>query len=123
MNSSHTFERTNDYLYMTVTGTYRLQDFKSYVKIIRDKCEEEQTFKILMDALDVAGIDIPTIERYYMGIEVAEQLKYKIKLAIVWHKEFINHFGETVAVNRGGNIGVFSNMEAAMKWLLYGIKE
>jgi len=123
MKSTHVIERKAEHLYMTVSGEYNLQDFKTYVKIIRDKCEEEQIFKILMNALDVEGIDIPTIERYFMGIEVAEQLKFKIKLAIVWHNEFINHFGETVAINRGGNIGVFGNFEASMKWLLHGIRE
>jgi hypothetical protein len=88
MKSTHVIERKVEYLYMTVSGKYSLQDFKFYVKIIRDKCEKEQIFKLLLNALDIEGIDIPTIERYFMGIEVAEQLKFKIKLAIVWHNEF-----------------------------------
>jgi hypothetical protein len=123
MKSTHVIKRVADHLYMTVSGEYDLQDFKSYVKIIRDTCEEEQIFKTIMNTLDIKGIDVPTIERYFMGVEVAEQLSFRIKLAIVWHKEYTNYIGEIVALNRGGNVGVFANDEAAMKWLIHGIRE
>jgi len=123
MKSTHVIKRAADHLYMTVSGEYDLQDFKSYVRIIRDTCEQEQIFKTIMNTLDIKGIDVPTIERYFMGVEVAEQLSFRIKLAIVWHKEYTNYIGEIVAINRGGNVGVFANDEAAMKWLIHGIRE
>jgi len=123
MKSTYVIKRVADHLYMTVSGEYDLQDFKSYVRIIRDTCEQEQIFKTIMNTLDIKGIDVPTIERYFMGVEVAEQLSFRIKLAIVWHKEYTNYIGEIVAINRGGNVGVFANDEAAMKWLIHGIRE
>jgi hypothetical protein len=120
MKSTYIIERVNDYLYLTVSGEYDFADFEAYIKIIHERCEEGMIYKILFDAFNVKGIDIPTMERYFLGIEVAEHLAYRIKLAVVWHKEFINHFGETVAKNRGADIGVFGNMEAALQWLIPG---
>ena len=123
MKSNHLFTNENDRLKMILSGEYDFDDFVIYLKIIYAKCENEGNFKMLLDALGIEGIDIPTVERYYMGIEAAEQLNYKVKLAVVWHKEYVNYFGETVAVNRGANVGVFGSTEQAIKWLLYDIKE
>lgn len=123
MKSNHLFTDEKDHLKITLSGEYDFDDFVIYLKIIYAKCENEGNYKMLLDALDVEGIDIPTIERYYMGIEAAEQLNYKVKLAVVWHNEYVNYFWETVAINRGANVGVFGSTQLAIKWLLYGIKE
>ena len=72
---------------------------------------------MLLDILGVEGIEVPTLERYFLGVEAAEQLRYKVKLAVVWHSEFINYIAETVAVNRGGNVKAFSRIEPALEWL------
>ncbi len=123
MKSHYIFTNENDHLKMTLSGDYDFEDFVIYLKIIYAKCENEGNYKMLLDALGVEGIDIPTIERYYMGIEAAEQLNNKVKLAVVWHKEYVTYLGETVAVNRGANVSVFSSNDSAVKWLLYNIKE
>jgi len=120
MKSNYFFVKENNHIVMTVSGEYDFDDFKTYLKIIYAKCEQEKIFKMLLNALDVEGIDIPTLERYFLGVEVAEQLTYKIKLAVVWHSEYINYLGETVAVNRGGNVGVFGKADQAMAWLVTG---
>jgi hypothetical protein len=120
MKSHYFFVSENNHILMTVSGEYDFADFKTYLKIIYAKCEQEGIFNMLLNALDVEGVDIPTIERYFLGFEAAEQLTAKIKLAIVWHREFINHFGESVAVNEGGNVGVFSSYELASDWLING---
>lgn len=123
MKSNYFFEKENDYLRMTVSGEYDYDDFVIYLKIIYAKCESEGNYKMILNALNVNGIDIPNIERYYLGVEAAEHLNYKVKLAVVWHKEYLNYFGETVAINRGAYVSVFSNDESAAKWLSYDIKE
>jgi hypothetical protein len=42
----------------------------------------------------------------------------KIKIALVAPKEFINKFGENVAVNRGGKLFVTHSFEEAEDWLM-----
>jgi hypothetical protein len=123
MKSNYFFENKEGYLNITLSGDYDFDDFKTYVKIIYAKCELEGIFKMNMNCMDIEGIDVPTIERYFLGVEAAEQLNYKVKLSLVWHKEYLNHFGETVANNRGAQVGVFGNTESAIKWLLYNIRE
>jgi D-ribose pyranose/furanose isomerase RbsD len=108
---------------MVVSGEYDFEDFKTYIKIIHAKCETEGIFKILMDILAVKGIDVSTLERYFLGVEVAERLSNRIKLAVVWHQEYTNYITQIVAVNRGGNISVFANTDAALNWLSNDAKE
>lgn len=123
MMSTYHFEKKSGYLYMTCSGEYDLDDFITYLKIIYDRCENEGIYKILMNCMGIKGIDIPTIERYLMGVEAAEQLRYKVKLAFVWHAEYLNHIGEMVAVNRGAKVGVFSTITSAANWLLLDINQ
>ena len=118
MKSNYAFEKKDDHLYMTISGEYDFHDFKLYLDIIRDKCEEDKIYKVLFDAMKVEGIDIPAMERYFLGIGAAELSKYKIKTAVVWHKDYTNYIFETVAVNRGGNVKIFGNFESAVMWLL-----
>lgn len=123
MKSHYYFEKEKNHIRMVVTGEYDFDDFKTYIKIIYAKCETEGEFNMLLDALSVQGIDVPTLERYFLGIEVAEQLSSKIKLAVVWHREYINYIAQIVALNRGGNVSVFGSAETALNWLLNDIKE
>ena len=119
MKSHYFFETKDNYIQMTVSGEYDFDDFKTYLKIIYAKCENEGISKMILNCLDVEGIDIPTLERYFLGVEVAEQLTDKIKLAVVWHIEYTNYLGQAVAVNRGGNVSVFETNETALEWLLH----
>lgn len=118
MKSHFFFEKEDTHIRMAVTGEYEFNDFKDYLKIIRAKCENEGVFNMVLDALAVEGIDVPTLERCFLGVEVADQLGSKIKLAVVWHQEYTNYIAQAVAENRGGNINVFGTSEAALKWLL-----
>lgn len=118
MKSHYFFEKHTNYIHMVVSGEYDFDDFKTYLKIIYAKCENEGIFRIVIDALGVEGIDIPTLERYFLGVEVADQLQGKIKLAVTWHIEYINYLAQEVAVDRGGNISVFGSLETAIEWLL-----
>jgi len=57
-----------------------------------------------------------------MGKYVSElYLTYggKIRMAIVGSEPYIDpdRFGETVATNRGGDVGVFTSMTDALAWL------
>jgi hypothetical protein len=120
MKSHFFFVKENNFIRMVVSGEYDFDDFKTYLKIIYAKCENEGVYKIVLDALE---IDIPTLERYFLGVEVTEQLHNRIKLAVVWHKEYTTHLALAVAVNEGGEICVFGNKEKALEWLLSEINE
>lgn len=123
MKSNFYFEKESTHLCMTVSGEYDFPDFVDYLKIIYAKCEEEGNFRMLLNILGVEGIDVPALERYFLGVEAADQLKYKIKLAVVWHAEFTTHLAETVAINSGSHVKVFGSNEPAIAWLVNGHSE
>src|SRR5882724_4448208 len=110
MKSKYSFEKREGYLYLAVLGEYDKTDFLSYPKLIKDECEKEKIYKIIFDGSNVKGTNVPTIDRFFIGEEVANTLGSKIKLAVVWPAEHINKFVETVALNRGAYIWIFSNL-------------
>ena len=96
--------------------------FMTYIDIIQSQCEKENMKKILVDLLNVSDINVPTMDRFYMGEKIAKVLGSKIKIAVVGPKEQINKFGENVAVNRGGRLFVAESFETARHWLFNDIK-
>ena len=56
--------------------------------------------------------------RYDSGLHVAQLLNLPYRIAALANKEVVNYFGETVAVNRGANLRVFTDEASALAWLL-----
>ena len=117
MNMKYNFEHKQSFLLLTIFGHYNIDEFKFIPKIVRDECEKENINKVIVNALNVTGTDISTMDRFFFGEEVARLLGSKIKAALVWPQQHIDKFGETVAVNRGGILCVLNNIESAEKWL------
>ena len=98
-------------------------EFLAYPTIVKAECEKEKIYKVLINALDVIGTDAPTVDRFLIGEKIANVIGPKIKLAAVWPEKDIDKLAETVALNRGGDFYVVSNVEAAKDWLLNDKKE
>ena len=118
MNCNYSFEQKQDYLYLTISGDYNKDDFRRFPKIIMDECEKTGAEKVLINALNVSGTNVPAMERFYMGEEIARVIGSKVKIAVAWPEKDINKFAENVAVNRGGNICVLGDLVSAENWLL-----
>ena len=108
-------------MYLTVSGEYTLSDFITYIKMIAEECEKEKIYRALLNVLDVKESNIPNMDRFYLGTEVAKVLGSKIKIALVAQDENINKYGETVALNRGALINIVGNVATAEEWLLNGV--
>ena len=104
---------------MTISGNYYYWDFIKYPKIILKKCEAESTYKILVDLVLVKYAEIPTIEMFFLGEILAETLRDKIKMAIVWTGKEQEKFLQTVATNRAACLRIFEVTKTAEFWLLY----
>ena len=78
---------------------------------------------VLVDVRQVAG-RLPTIlDRFDMGVRVAEQhvsRKPRIRFALLGHEPMIHpeRFGELVARNRGADARAFTDKEEALRWLV-----
>jgi hypothetical protein len=71
---------------------------------------------VLVDSLGSTG-EISTMERFDFGQGAARTLGASIKVAIVLQRSRADRFAQTVAQNRGANIGVFADEAAALEWL------
>ena len=118
MKSELVIERKANYLYFTLSGEYDKNNFMSYPQKVAEVCEREKIHNVLINALNVSGTNLPTMDRYFLGESIALLLGPKIKLAVIWPNQHINKFVETVAVNRGAQILVVGDIETAKQWLL-----
>jgi len=73
--------------------------------------------RVLVDSRNSAS-GLSTMDRYQYGELIAEQLR-GFRAAFLLGEELTDRerFGETVAVNRGGDIRVFTDVAAARAWL------
>lgn len=118
MKSSFCFTSNGTYLTLVISGQYDKEDFLSYPKLILEECEKQKGDKILVDGSNLRGTNIPNMDRFFIAENIANLLRHKVKLAVVWPKQHINKFAETVAVNRGISMIVVDTVDAAHRWLL-----
>tara|TARA_R110002051_G_scaffold209392_3_gene275234 strand:- start:4065 stop:4412 length:348 start_codon:yes stop_codon:yes gene_type:complete len=103
---------------MKIKGSYSFQDFVQMPKIILLECQSHGIYKILIRGEDLKNTDAPTIDRFFIGEKIAEVLRSKVKLAVVWPPIHMNKLTENVAVNRAAYMRMFVEPTEAKKWLL-----
>ena len=114
-NFNITFEA--DFLRVVYTGEAEAIPVQTLLTQVPNLARNADVKKILCDVRSVtAGLSM--LERFDYACKVAEQFK-GLKVAFVVNEPLRdpNLFGETVAVNRGGNIRVLATLEDADKWL------
>jgi len=119
MHSSYTFKDKGDFLVLTIKGDYDYWEFIKYPKIIKKKCEDLKNNKVLVDLVPVKYNEIPTIELFFLGEILADTLRDKIKMALVWTGKDEKLFLQAVANNRAACLRIFDIIKTAEFWLLY----
>ncbi len=104
---------------MRIAGKYDYWDFIRYPHIIRTACEESGIYRIMVDVVAVTYTELPTLELFFLGEKVAEVLRDRVKIAVIWHGDTRDGFLETVALNRAAAFRIFDSTETARIWLLY----
>lgn len=77
--------------------------------------------RLFIDSTQLTGFDSPgTWERFLLGVRSAQAGKAVVKVAMLARPEMIDpqHFGMTVARNRGLLCDVFTSEPDAIAWLL-----
>ncbi len=109
-------EGRNGYLYVEYSEPYQFNNLVDMMNEVLVVCETESYQKFLVNISDMTGKVAP-MERFELAVKGASLFLYKGKYAVVYRKEEINRFAETVSVNRGLNARIFIDMDEAMKWL------
>ena len=124
-DANFTIETIEDTNFMTLiaSGTYSLERAIHLCKLSIDTCFSYNKSKILVDITKVTG-NVPFFDRFQYAEALAQYksthaLTKVSKIALVGREPLIdkNRFGETVAVNRGVNIKVFTELNDALAWL------
>lgn len=94
-------------------------DFNTSIAEIRRICEEKNGLRVLVDTTRQVR-ETNTATTFHRGVHAATTLRIpKLRLAIVVSEQLReqHQFFETVAVNRGFSVRVFSGIPEAMAWL------
>jgi hypothetical protein len=110
------FREEGDILHCAVSGPYSLADFLRLADRVQDRRRARGLRRVLVDITAVTG-EIPSLDRYRLGIYVAEQPTRAQRLAVVARRELINWMFENVASNRGLPTCVTADPRFAESWL------
>jgi hypothetical protein len=113
-----TWTEAPDHLAVRMEGPYALDAFKRAVDEILTEAQRRGRRCVLIDTTPMAIEDFPMFDRYEIGRYAAETWSYHLKAALLALPQHINRFAETVALNRGANLHVFTNEPEALAWLL-----
>ena len=113
------FERHPEYLHATITGANTAENVAGYLSDIIDECRRTECYRILVDE-QLTG---PRLEASDV-FEIASTGAIKA-LGIFQAVAYVDpqmgdmaDFAETVAINRGMPVKIFTSVEQARKWLL-----
>jgi hypothetical protein len=110
------FREEGDILHCAVSGPYSLADFLRLADRVLERRRGRGLRRVLVDITAVTG-EIPSLDRYRLGIYVAEQPARAQRLAVVARRELINWMFENVASNRGLPTCVTADPRFAESWL------
>lgn len=117
---SHQIEITKaeGYLQLTFSGPFSPAGAKDSIDAMVSACAREGCPKVLFDCRPMTG-DLTVSDRFETGTYVASKIPGQVKIAMLGREDQISDddFFETVARNRGVNIIVFSDSDAALEWL------
>lgn len=111
------------FLRVQMSGTFALAEAKDIVIRFMQAMVDFGLQGVVVECLEISG-DPTTLERYQFATFFAEEIKKGIvprasKFAFVGEAPPLDpeHFGETVALNRGVNLRVFDNVADAQRWI------
>jgi len=115
-------ELQSSYVHYFCKGPFEFEAIKDVFSTAFEIASEKNRNAILVDIIELHGKPPTTYERFNLGEYVAH-LCFKfgkpVRIAVVGKIPIVDpeRFGETVAVNRGANGKVFTELEEAKDWL------
>jgi hypothetical protein len=111
------FEVEDEYLRVTIAGTYPSDTIRDLLLAIRSKAEECARTRVLLDAWSLSPPPLD-FDRFVLGETAAEIFRSRYRVAVVYRPELINRFAENVARNRGASVLVTASEVQALEWLM-----
>ncbi|NTW10041.1 MAG: hypothetical protein HGA26_01635 [Chlorobiaceae bacterium] len=118
----YTAERDGDVLFVSVTGSDEgIHEVRQYVLDIIKTAFDKGVQRILCDETAIAT-RLDTLETFEIGTFIAKQLPPSFRIAILYDPAslFDFRFFESIVVNRGIQMRIFTDQGAAKNWLAEG---
>ena len=126
MSMSVAFSPRADHLYVRVEGHLELAAANECFVRVLEAVEEHDQLRVIVDCTLLQGT-MPTMDRFTHSAFAAEQFARLVDRGVSPDTRFAyviqppaadpEHFGETVAVNRGVHVRNFETLEPAYRWL------
>jgi len=113
------FRLEDGILYVRLSGKFPndlLNEAPNLFQPLIDACSTYKCDKALIDATDLE-VNLSTMEVFRAGDDTGSLARLHILVAILAREDMINYLFEVVAINRGANVRVFTNVDAARTWL------
>ena len=106
------------YIRFVYTGEFSVVLGKQCVDAMVEACSQVQLFKILLDCRKMTG-EIQIFDSFEVAKYGVEMLGSTYKTALVGREDQMlpDNFVENVAVNRGVNLKLFTDIDEAIDWL------
>ncbi|HEY2629210.1 MAG TPA: STAS/SEC14 domain-containing protein [Usitatibacter sp.] len=106
------------YLHAAASGANTAENVLRFLREAYEACLKQQASAVLLE-MKFEGPALDTGSIYSVIAQRSDTGKQMRKVAYVAQpeREAKSKFAETVAINRGVNVRLFSNVEAARKWL------
>ena len=113
------FQVVNDVLHVRLSGRFPNEILRKGLNAFQpliDACSEHGCRKALVDARDLQ-IDFDTMELFNIGEDATFLTRLGLRVALLAREDMLDRFFENVVYNRGGVVGIFTDVDSANDWL------
>ncbi len=113
------FRYEDGVLYVRLSGKFPdelLRGGKNLFQPLIDACLSYNCKKALIDSRSL-HVDLDTIALFQAGKDAAFLTRIGLRIALLAREDMLDTFFDDVVFNHGGNIGIFTEDDAARDWL------
>jgi hypothetical protein len=113
------FRLEGDVLHVRLSGKFPnelLRKGENLFQPLVDACSTHNCKKALIDARDLQ-VDFGTVALFQAGTDAAFLTRLGLRIALLAREDMVEPFFQDVVSNRGGDVGVFTDMDTARDWL------
>ena len=119
MNKYHEeFHVENDVLHVHLSGEFPdtlLNSEENLFQPLINACAANNCSKAIVDARDLR-VNFDTLALFRAGEDAASASRVSLRIALLAREEQVDTFFSNVVSNRGGQVGVFTDIESARSW-------
>lgn len=111
-------QKVDDYLRVTYTGAFTLEEARRTVDAMVAGCAREECDRVLLDCRAMTG-DMSVINRFDVAQHGASTIPRSVRVALLGRPDQIlpDRFFENAARNRGVAVTLFTEADEAVAWL------